>query len=105
MIVAKFFCREGYPRGFAVSGHAGFAEAGSDIVCAAVTSAVQLVCNTITDVLCEEAQVAVEEDRITLRLDDGACAAQGLLEGLYLHLQILQEQYPGHVKATKVENQ
>ena len=31
--------------------------------------------------------------------------AQSLLEGLYLHLNILREQYPGHVKATKVENQ
>ena len=60
MIVARFFCREGRPRGFTVSGHAGYAEAGSDIVCAAATSAVQLVCNTITDVLCEEAQVSVE---------------------------------------------
>ncbi|TCL43551.1 ribosomal-processing cysteine protease Prp [Harryflintia acetispora] len=106
MIVARFFCREGRPRGFTVSGHAGYAEAGSDIVCAAATSAVQLVCNTITDVLCEEAQVTVEEDRVTLRLDGEECAAaQSLLEGLYLHLNILREQYPGHVKATKVENQ
>ena len=35
--------------GFRVTGHAGYAESGSDIVCAGVTTAVQLVANGITE--------------------------------------------------------
>ena len=36
---------------FEVKGHSGYAEAGSDIVCAAVTSAVRLVECSLNDVL------------------------------------------------------
>ena len=34
--------------GFDAKGHSGYAEAGSDIVCAAITSAVRLVDATVT---------------------------------------------------------
>ena len=36
---------------FSVSGHAGYDDYGHDIVCASVTSAVQLTANGITEVL------------------------------------------------------
>ena len=36
--------------GFTVSGHSGYAEAGSDIVCAAVSAAVAMAEATINDV-------------------------------------------------------
>ena len=37
--------------GFDAKGHSGYSEEGSDIVCAAVTSAVRLVESTVNDVL------------------------------------------------------
>ena len=37
--------------GFTVQGHSGYGEAGSDIVCAAVTSAVRLTECAVNDVL------------------------------------------------------
>ena len=37
--------------GFDVQGHSGYADAGADIVCAAITSAVRLVETTVNDVL------------------------------------------------------
>ncbi|MFR8292509.1 MAG: ribosomal-processing cysteine protease Prp [Dysosmobacter welbionis] len=37
--------------GFEARGHSGYAEAGADIVCAAVTSAIRLVEATVNDVL------------------------------------------------------
>ena len=47
--------------GYSSSGHTGYAEAGSDIVCAAVTSAVRLVESTVNDVLGLAASVKVHE--------------------------------------------
>ena len=47
--------------GFDVQGHSGYAEAGADIVCAAVTSAVRLVETTVNDVLGLAASVKVRE--------------------------------------------
>ena len=49
MIRAEFLQSEGKYRGFRVKGHAGYAESGQDIVCAAVTSACMLAANIITD--------------------------------------------------------
>ena len=47
--------------GFDVQGHSGYAEAGADIVCAAITSAVRLVETTVNDVLGLAASVKVRE--------------------------------------------
>ena len=47
--------------GFDAKGHSGYAEAGSDIVCAAITSAVRLVDATVNDVLGLAASVKVHE--------------------------------------------
>ncbi len=50
MICARFFRKNGSLSSVAaISGHAGFADAGEDIVCASVSSAVQLVANGITE--------------------------------------------------------
>ena len=40
MIRADFYDQEGRITGFSVSGHSGYAEAGADVVCAAVSAAV-----------------------------------------------------------------
>ena len=47
--------------GFHVYGHSGYAEAGEDIVCAAISSAVYMVINTITDIMHIDADVEVED--------------------------------------------
>lgn len=82
-----------------ISGHAGFAQYGQDVVCAAVTSAVQLTANGITEVLKAPCQVSVLQDKIVLTLPGGSSqGAQAFLEALRLHLTILSEDYPGTIE-------
>ena len=50
MIRAVLTVEDGIITGFSLSGHADFAEQGSDIVCAAVSSAAYMAANTVTDV-------------------------------------------------------
>ena len=69
MIRAEFFSKAGRLTGFSVSGHAGYADAGEDIVCAAVSSAVQLTANGITEVLGVKARVTAENDTVSLKMD------------------------------------
>ena len=66
--------------GFSVKGHSGYAPAGEDIVCAAVTSAVRLVECTVNDVMGLRAAVKVQEKAasISLRLPGGLSAVAGL---------------------------
>ena len=47
--------------GFTVQGHSGYADEGSDIICAAVTSAVRLTECAVNDVLGLGASVKVRE--------------------------------------------
>ena len=69
MIRAEFFSQAGRLTGFTVSGHAGYADAGEDIVCAAVSSAVQLTANGITEVLGMKARVTAKGDTVSLKMD------------------------------------
>ena len=51
---------------FEVRGHSGYAEEGEDIVCAAVSSAVNLVNATVNDVLGLAAAVRIDPDNACL---------------------------------------
>ena len=91
--------------GFEAKGHSGFADAGTDIVCAAVTSAVRLVECTLNDVmgLCAHVKVNEKAAQITLRLPAALSAgaestAQAILTGLMVHLTSLHEEYPEHIE-------
>ena len=104
MIRAEFFSQAGRLTGFTVSGHAGYADAGEDIVCAAVSSAVQLTANGITEVLGMKARVTAKGDTVSLKMDslpseDG----EAFLKALRLHLEVLAEDYPKNVKLTCTE--
>lgn len=91
--------------GFDVKGHSGYAEAGADIVCAAVTSAVRLTEATINDIFGLSATVKVREKSgsISLRLPGGLSdrdehAVQGLLSGLMLYFTELHDEYPDNIE-------
>ena len=91
--------------GFEARGHSGYAEAGEDIVCAAVTSAVRLVETTVNDVLGLAASVKIREQdaAISLRLPGGLdevteSTCQSLLTGLMVYLTQLHDEYPDNIE-------
>lgn len=91
--------------GFDSCGHSGYAEAGEDIVCAAITSAIRLVEATINDVLGLAATVKVDQEavKISLHLPGGLSheadyACQSLMTGLLVYLAELHEEYPNFVE-------
>ncbi len=98
MIKVSFSVEENRVCGFDISGHSGYAEAGSDIVCAAVSSAAYMTANTVTDVICSKADVSCEENRLFLLLKDKNEASLKVLEGFRLHIEQLEEQYPDNIR-------
>ena len=95
--------------GFTVQGHSGYADEGSDIICAAVTSAVRLTECAINDVLGLEAAVKVRDKdaSITLKLpstlgqtNESTC--QALLTALKVHFVQLAEEYPDYISVLEV---
>ena len=104
MTRSKFFRQDGRLVGFALQGHTDLADAGTDILCAAVSSAVYLAANTITDVYGCEADITVDDGQMSVRLSPAqATVCQPILEGLRLHLQALRDQYPAHIEVTILE--
>ena len=93
--------------GFSVSGHSGYAEAGADIVCAAISAAVSLAECTINDVCGGKAKVRVKEAdaRITLTLPtvcEEEDTIQDVLTGLMLYLISLRDDYEDYIEVLEV---
>ena len=101
MIAFKLFKQNGSITGFEVKGHAGSAEAGRDIVCTAVSSAVYITVNDITDFFGVSANMTVEDGFLSFSLspeNDKDGVAEAALRGLEAHIRQLAEQYPRNLK-------
>lgn len=104
MTTVTFHSGSGRIDGFLVEGHSGYAEAGADIVCAAVSAAVGLTECTINEVLGLGAPVKASETdaRISLKLpvglnEENEHTCQNLLAGLMVYLQAMGEEYPDYL--------
>ena len=69
MTRVAFLRHSGKPAGFDVSGHSGYADAGEDIICAAISTAVMLTECQLNDVLGVGAEVTVREKSARIRLE------------------------------------
>ena len=103
MTRVEFFSQDDKITGFCCQGHSGYAEAGADIVCAAVSATVSFAANTITDVLGVRAKLKVKEDeaRITLTLPasyEDEDAVQAVLQGMMLTLTSWRDEYPDNLE-------
>ena len=107
MTKCEFFRDGARITGFSVSGHSGYSEAGSDIVCAAISAVVGMTEATINDVCGGKAKVRVKEAdaRITLTLPavcDEEESVQAVLAGMMLYLLNLRDEYPDFIEVLEV---
>ena len=103
MTRCEFFREGDRITGFSVSGHSGYAEAGSDIVCAAVSAVVTMAEATINEVCGAKAKVRVKDEqaRISLTLPtscDEEESVQAVLTGMMLTLCSLRDDYPDYIE-------
>ncbi len=105
MTSVTFLTEESRIIGFDAVGHSGWSEAGSDIVCAAITSAIRLVDATVNTVmgLCASVKVSERDGSISLRLPGGLAptaesTCQNLLTGLMVYLAELHDEYPENIE-------
>ena len=106
MTTVSFFTVGEKITGFSAKGHAGCGEAGNDIVCAAITSAIRLAECTLNDVMGIGAKVDLKEDghlKLKLPAECKLEAAQSVLMGLMLHLSDLRDDYPDYLEVLEVE--
>ena len=107
MTRCEFFTEDDRITGFSVSGHSGYAEAGSDIVCAAISAVVTMAEATINDICGAKAKVRVKDAdaRITLTLPtscDEEETVQAVLAGMMLTLISMRDDYPDYIEVLEV---
>jgi len=107
MTKCEFFTENDRITGFSVSGHSGYSEAGSDIVCAAISAVVTMAEATINEVCGAKAKVRVKEEdaRVTLMLPascDEEESVQAVLAGMMLTLISMRDDYPDYIEVLEV---
>lgn len=103
MIRAIFRYAGEMPRGFSLNGHAGAGCAGEDIVCAAVSSAAYMAANTLTEVIGAQATADESDGHLSLTVDGEDAGIKAVIDGFFLHMKALQEQYPQRIQVFKTE--
>lgn len=107
MTTIRFYRSQDRLTGFTCQGHSGYAEAGEDIVCAAVTSALRLAECTINDVLMAGAEVQVYEKTAKIQLTlpspcPNEVGCQAVLQGMELYMRELSDENPHHLTVLEV---
>ena len=107
MTRCEFFTADERITGFSISGHSGYAEAGKDIVCAAISAVVTMAEATINDVCGAKAKVRVKDEqaRVTLTLPascDEEETVQAVLAGMMVTLMSMRDDYPDYIEVLEV---
>ena len=104
MIKAELFVKDKKIVGFHLTGHAGMDEYGKDVLCAFVSSAAYMTVNTVTDIICADAQASADDGDMYLMISDkDADRCCDILSGFKLHLMNTREQYPKYLKVIFTE--
>lgn len=100
-----FFKKNGVYHGFRETGHSEFADAGQDIVCAAISAMTMLIINTIEVSYASDVEYTIDEDTTDITVNVPAVldespenemkryAISGLLQGYFLQLMDMLEDY------------
>jgi len=87
-----------------ISGHSGYAEEGSDIVCAAVSSAIRYLDIFANDTLHLDMPISVDaEAAITIAMPDRLSSdaerhCMNILSALFTYAKQLEREYPDNIK-------
>lgn len=95
MITITFFKRGDYLIGFDSTGHAGYADYGEDIVCAAVSGILYAVANTLSD-MDVNAYIEESDNRLRVKIVDLSHqdpAVQSVLKVAWLGADGIKQEY------------
>ena len=84
--------------GITISGHAGYAEAGKDIVCAGVTALMQMLTNSIEDLTSDTIKYDIIPGRADIHFKDLSEAGKLLVDSFFLGICMIADDFPEYVK-------
>lgn len=84
--------------GITVSGHAGYAETGKDIVCAGVTALVQGLIRSIEDLTRDQIQYDITPGRADIHYGNLSEEGKLLVDSFFLGICLIVDEFPEHIK-------
>ena len=100
MTSVKFLADSKGVYGFTVSGHSSKScddETGK-IVCSAVSSAVYMAANTVTDIIGDKVEAEIKDGFMNFKVINPTQSTYIVLNGLKLHLEALSEDYSNNIR-------
>lgn len=87
--------REG---GITVSGHAGFAETGKDIVCAGVTALTQSLIRSMHGLTKDKIEFEVSPGRVDIKYRNLSEAGKLLVDSFFIGVCLIADEFPDNVR-------
>ncbi|MCH3972100.1 MAG: ribosomal-processing cysteine protease Prp [Oscillospiraceae bacterium] len=84
--------------GFVISGHAGYAERGQDIVCAAVSALVQTFIASIEELTKDHITSDIRAGKAVICYRNLSESARLLLDSFFVGVRMIAEDYPANVR-------
>lgn len=84
--------------GITVSGHAEYAEAGNDIVCAGVTALVQELIRSIESLTRDQIQYDITSGRADIHFKNLSEAGKLLVDSFFIGVCQIADEFPDHVR-------
>lgn len=86
------------PDGITIDGHAGYAEAGKDIVCAGVTALTENLVESIESLTSDEIQYDISPGRANIYYRNLSEAGKLLVDSFFLGICSIESDFPEYVK-------
>ena len=84
--------------GITIYGHAGYAEAGKDIVCAGVTALTENLIDSIESLTKDKIQCEISPGRVDIHYKNLSEDGKLLVDSFFLGICGIEQDFPEHVK-------
>ena len=84
--------------GIKIDGHAGYAEAGKDIVCAGLTALTENLIESIDGLTADKIQHEISPGKVDIHYEDLSEAGKLLVDSFFLGICSIGQDFPGYLK-------
>ena len=84
-----------------ITGHANYAPHGQDIVCAAISTLVQTLIQSVEDLCTDTISYHLQPGSVEIKHGNLTKDAQLLLDSFFIGVYMIANSYPNHVEVTK----
>lgn len=86
------------PERIKISGHAGYAEPGKDIVCAAVTALTQTLIQSIENLTDDKIEYRISPGKVEVEYRNLSEKSKTLVDSFFVGICLIAEEFPEYVK-------